>query len=429
MNIAGAGALSEHAISLFFVQLALLYLAARLVGGTFKLLGQPAIVGELLGGLLLGPTFLGRVAPDLFARLFPPEPVTRGLLESQVWLSASFLLLLAGMEVDLGAMRRLRGAALRTSLLSLVLPLGAGVLLGLALPGGHAPGAGGSTRLALYLGLAFAISAIPVISRILLDLGMMRTTAGTVILAAGFLDDFVALIGLSLLLHSGPAGAAFPWASLQGPLLAAVFYAAALLVGRPLIQAFLRRSDRWIEWPGTFVSFAFLLAMAFAAVMGLLGVHVIFGAFLAGVCLSGHERLQAEAQPMIEPFVLAVFGPLFFGSLGLRTDLGAGFDLGLVSLVLVVACASKFGGAWLGARWGGRPPREATMIGIGLNARGMVGLVVALIGRQSGVLSEGLYGALLLLAFLTSAAAGPLLRLASGGGGGSPRSSTGGAPS
>jgi len=410
---AAAGGLTEHAIALFFVQLALLYLAARLVGGAFKLLGQPAIVGELLGGLLLGPTCLGRLAPDLFARLFPPEPVTRGLLESQVWLSASFLLLLAGMEVDLGAMRRLRGAALRTSLLSLVLPLVAGVALGLALPHEHAP-RGGATQLALYLGLAFAISAIPVISRILLDLGLMRTTAGTVILAAGFLDDFVALIGLSLLLHAGPAGAAFPWAALQGPLLAALFYAAALLVGRPLIQAFLRRSDRWIEWPGTFVSFAFLLAMAFAAVMGLLGVHVIFGAFLAGVCLSGHRRLQAEAQPMLEPFVLAVFGPLFFGSLGLRTDLGAGFDLGLVLLVLGVACASKFAGAWLGARWGGLPRREAAMIGVGLNARGMVGLVVALIGRQAGVLSEGLYGALLLLAFLTSAAAGPLLRLATG---------------
>jgi Kef-type K+ transport system membrane component KefB len=288
------------------------------------------------------------------------------------------------------------------------------VLLGLAFSEEAGPRAGPFT-LALYLGLVFAISAIPVISRILMDLGMMRTTAGTVILAAGFIEDFVALIAVSLLLRAGKDPSGFHLSALAGPALAAGFYALCLVAGRPLLQAALRRSERWVVWPGTFLSMVFLVAMACAAVTGLLGVHVIFGAFLAGVMMGGNPRFHTEAGPTLHDFVLSFFGPLFFGSVGLRTDLGAGFDLGLVLAVLAVACASKFTGAWAGARWGRLGRRDSVLVGIGLDARGMVGLVDALLGLNAGVLSQPLYGALILLAFLTSAAAGPLLKVVARG--------------
>ncbi|MBI2876845.1 MAG: cation:proton antiporter [Candidatus Tectomicrobia bacterium] len=408
-------ALSEHELLLFILQLSVLITLARTLGEGFKLLRQPPIVGELLGGVLLGPSILGTLSPELFASLFPPAETQWKLLNGITWLSALLLLLVAGMEVDLRVVRRVGRAAVSTGICGVAVPFLLGLLLGYLISDHLLPNPASRNIFALFLATALSISAIPVIARILMDLNLLKTDVGLIILSAGMFNDLIGWIILSVILGA-LGGQAHFWAATGERLLyIGLFYLFCLTIGPRLIHFFLDRAERMIPGPMTLLSCCIALALICGSLTQAMGIHVIFGSFMAGIMAGQSPRLSQFTRETILNFILAVFAPIFFASAGLKVNLfGASQHLGTLALVLLIACLGKLVGAGMGALLGGMNRRESLSVGIGMNARGAMEIIIATVGLQAGVISPEIYAMLVIMAMVTSLMAGPLLQYSLG---------------
>jgi Kef-type K+ transport system membrane component KefB len=405
---------SEHQLLVFWLELLALLLSARVLGGVLRAIGQPAVIGELAAGLLLGPSVLGHLAPGVHQWLFPDDPLQRALLSGPAWIGVFLLLILTGIETDLALIRRLGHATARVAIGSLVLPVLAGVALGLTLPGEFVGEGAPREVFALFMGTALGISALPVIAKILSDLDLMRRNIAQVLLAAAMADDIAGWILLGVvagLAQSGSLDAARLLVTIGG---LALFLAFAFTVGQRLVDALLRGVlvRRW----GTSASLTavLLVALAAGATTHAIGLEAVFGAFIAGIVIGRSRFHEAEVFGQLDGVTRSFFAPLFFATAGLRVDLGLLRDpevLGWGLVVLAAASFSKAGGAYLGSRFAGLPNREGLALGVGLNARGAVEIVVATVGLSIGVLNPSSYALVVLLAIVTSMMAPPLLRL------------------
>jgi Kef-type K+ transport system membrane component KefB len=404
---------SEHQLLVFWCQLLALLFVARALGALMRRYGQPAVIGELAAGLLLGPSVLGKVLPGVQAWLFPPDPQQQSLLAGLAWIGVFLLLVLTGIETDLALIRRLRAATTRVSFGSLVVPVLAGVAMGYALPDSFL-GSGASREVfALFLGTALSISALPVIAKILSDLDLMRRNVSQILIAAAMANDVIGWILLGVvagLAQSGSVEASPLLATLAG---LALFLAAALSLGQRAVDAVLR----WLRVRGgeisSTVTVAVLAALAGGAATQALGLEAVFGAFVAGVLIGRSRYYEAELEAHLQSAASGIFAPIFFATAGLRVDLGLLADPGVAAwslAVLAAASASKFAGAWLGALAARLPTREALCLGVGLNARGAVEIVIATVGLSLGVLNDRSYAVVVLMAIATSMMAPPLLR-------------------
>jgi len=405
---------SEHQLLIFWLQLLVLLLGARALGGLMRRWQQPAVIGELAAGVLLGPSVFGHLAPDLHHWLFPPEPVQRALLGGLAWVGVFLLLIVTGMETDPALIRRLGRATARVALGSLVLPVLAGVALGVGLPSSFV--GEGTERLvfALFMGTALGISALPVIAKILSDLDLMRRNIAQVLLAAAMADDIAGWILLGMvagLAQSGSVDATRLFFTIAG---LGLFLTVAFTVGQRLVDALLRGVlvRRWgVSGSMTMV---LLVALASGATTHAIGLEAVFGAFIAGIVLGRSRYHDTEVFGQLDGITRSFFAPFFFATAGLRVDLGLLRDpevLGWGLVVLAAASASKAGGAYLGSRLAGLPQREGLALGIGLNARGAVEIVVATVGLSLGVLNDSSYALVVLMAIVTSMMAPPLLRI------------------
>ncbi|HEX6967850.1 MAG TPA: cation:proton antiporter [Micromonosporaceae bacterium] len=405
--------LTHHQVLLFLLQLAVLLAAALLLGRAATRLGLPAVVGELCAGVLLGPSVLAHVAPGLFTWLMPQETAHVHLLDAVAQLAVLLLVGVTAVHLDAGLIRRRATAVANISVAALVVPLAAGVATGLALPQrfvGH-----DTTRpaFALFLGVAMCVSAVPVIAKTLADMGMLHRDVGQLSLAAAAIDDAVGWFLLSLVSAMSGVGLAFGVVTLRVVSLAglAVFVVA---VARPLVRAVLHRVSRSADGglPAAVVVVVILLG---AATTHALQMEPVLGAFLAGVVVGGKGMLQPQHLAALRTVVLAVLAPIFMASAGLRIDLTA-FREPVVLLaavaVLAVAVASKLAGAYLGARASRLTHWEGVAVGAGMNARGAVGVVVAMVGLNLGVLTTATYTIIVFVAVVTSVAAVPLLQSA-----------------
>ncbi len=414
----------EHQLLVFWVGLVLIVVLARGLGILAKRVGQPAVIGELTAGILLGPSVLGRVAPDVFAWLFPPDDVQTAMLFTVAWLGVVFLLIVTGYETDLALIRRLGRAAGIVSTGSLVVPMAAGLAVGLAMPGVFLGESNDRTVFALFLAAALSISSLPVIAKILGDMGFMRRDFGQLTLAAGMANDVVGWVLLGIVAGLAQAGAIEVGSILSTLAGLAIFFLLAFTVGQRALDAALRvlRVRRAPVHASTGV--VVVVALAAGAATQWLGVEAVLGAFVAGILL-GRSRLRDER--MIEPIETmstTFLAPVFFATAGLRVDLGLlGDPEVLLWAVVVVAAASiaKFGGSLGAARLAGLPGREGAALGIGLNARGALEIVIATIGLSLGVLNQASYTIVVVMALLTSMAAPPLLRRVLAGWSGTPQ--------
>jgi len=402
-------ALPEHTLLLFLLQLALLLTAARGLGELARRHGQPPVIGELTAGILLSPSCLGLLAPDLQAALFPRDALQFQLLEVFAWLGMVLLLLMTGLETDLDVLRNLGRAALYASILGMVVPFGSGLALGWALPDRLLVDPGDRPLFALFLATALSISAIPVIARILIDLDLMRRNIGIVILGAGVADDTTGWLLLSVIATL----AVRDEVSLATVAIAigstVAFVAVASTAGSALVLSLLRWIDDRVGIRYAMTTGVIVVTLAFGALTQLIGIHAVFGAFVAGLVMARSPRLRRPTVEQVEGLLLAIFAPVFFAYAGLKVDLAHGFAIGPAFAVIAVACAGKLVGASAGAYWGGLGGWESLAIGSGMNARGAMELVVALIGLSLGILSAPMYAAIVLVAIATSAMAGPLL--------------------
>jgi Kef-type K+ transport system membrane component KefB/nucleotide-binding universal stress UspA family protein len=394
----------------FIVQLALLLTAARALGELARRLGQPAVIGEIVAGILLGPSLLGLLAPGLQAWLFPAEGPSMRMLELMALLGMMLLLLMTGLETDLAVLRNLGRVALYASIAGMVVPFCLGLGAGWAVPERYLVDPAQRLLFMLFLAVALSISAIPVIARILTDLDLMRRNIGVVILGAGVADDTTGWLLLSMIAAVAARGELSVATAALAVASTAAFVGAVYLVGSRLVLALLRWIDDRVAAPYAMTSAIVVITLLFGSVTESIGIHAVFGAFVAGLVVARSPRLRRPTVEQIEGFLIAVFAPIFFAYAGLQVDLTHGFPLGLTLAIVALACAGKLLGVTAGAYLGGLGGWEALAVGSGMNARGAMGLVVALVGLSFGVLSAPMYGVIVMVAIVTTAMTAPLLR-------------------
>jgi mannitol/fructose-specific phosphotransferase system IIA component (Ntr-type) len=261
------------------------------------------------------------------------------------------------------------------------------------------------------LGVALSISALPVIAKTLLDLGLFKSHVGLLVMAAAMIDDLIGWLALSLLIGPMRGARVDLLTFVRTAVFAGMFGVAMLVVGRKVVDAALGRIDRGgAGAPGRVLSLVILIALLAASATHAFGLHAVFGGFVAGLTVAGSSRVNARTRMVVEDFVTSVFAPVFFAAIGLRVDFVRAFDLRLCVLVLLVASAPKILGCSLGARIGGLKWREATAVGFGMNARGAMGIILAAIARDAGLLRDQMFVALVVMALATSLSSGPAMK-------------------
>lgn len=403
--------MTTHEISFMFLSLGILLTAARIMGELARMFNQPMVLGEILAGILLGPTVLGACAPDFSAMLFPRSGPNAIVLHGLTTISATLFLLVAGMELDLSKVWRQGRTAITVSLAGIIIPFAIGFTAAYASPKmlGREHDADLMT-FALFIATALSISALPVIAKTLIDLSLFRSDLGMVVVASAIFDDLfgwiVFAIILSMMGHGAHSGVGIPMTIVM----TIGFAVLTLTVGRKLMHRLLPWIQAYLSWPGGVLGFALGLALLGAAFTEWIGIHAIFGAFLVGVAIGDSSHLRQQTRTILHEFISFIFAPFFFASIGLRVNFAAHFDLQLTLIVLVIACLGKIIGCGLGARLCGMRRREALAVGFGLNARGAMEIILGMLALEAGLISERLFIALVIMALVTSMISGPMMQ-------------------
>jgi len=406
-----SGLIEQHETWVLFLSLGTLLLFARVLGELMQRFGQPAVLGEMLAGILLGPTLFGWLFPEWHEFLFPVTGPRAYLLEGLASIGIALFLLVVGMEVDLSSVWRQGRAVFYVAAGGQILPFALAFGLAYLVPSLFQRG--DTVALlpqALFIGTAMSITAVPVISKTLMDLGLYRTDFGMVIVASAMLNDILGWILFAIVLSTMGMRSGFGLAVGHTTLLVFLFVAAMLTVGRFLIHRALPWIQAHLTWPGGVLGTAITLGFFAAAFTEACGVHAVLGAFLVGVAIGDSSHLREQTRRNISHFISFIFAPLFFASIGLRMNFFTNFDLKLVLIVLAVACTGKLVGCMAGARLSGMSKRESWATGIGMNARGTMEVVLGMLALESGLISEQLFEALVVMALLTAIVPGPALQ-------------------
>lgn len=394
--------MSSSQFHAFFLQIGLMLAVAWCFGYLLKKLQQPVVLGEIIGGIFLGPTVLGSVCPDVYTTLFPLDKTITTSIDALLKVGMLFFMFAAGLEVNLIHFRHSKWLITATSLVGGVLPFALGFGLVMLFPALW----GQTDRpllLALFMGTALSISALPVIARILMEMNLLSSRIGMTIMTSAMINDLVGWVLFAFILRNlGHAG-------LDGNILTTLglmltYTALILSVGRWLVRPVINSTRLFQNWSGGLLTFVAVLIMLAAVGAEQIGIHAIFGAFLAGMALSqGYDPQQEKTiTAMIQPFALNFFAPLYFVSVGLKANFSSQFDGKLCVLVFLVACLGKIIGAGLGAKWGGMRWREALAVGVGLNARGAIEIILASVALEYHLIGQRIFIALVLMAFLTT---------------------------
>ena len=387
--------------------LTVIMLTARLVGALFTRFNQPAVIGEVVGGIMLGPSLLGRLSPDLQVTLLRPE--AGPFLGVIAQLGVILYMFLVGLELDLGLLRTSVSKTIVISLSAIVVPFVLGAGLSLALFDALAAPGVDRTSFVLFLGVALSITAFPVLARILGDRGMQRTHLGTLALTCAAINDALAWC---LLAFAVSVMQATPAAAMRTAVLTALYIGAMLTLGRTVASAAVARLDRSVRIGEQSVALVLVAVLLSAVATEFIGIHAIFGAFLLGTIIPHDSKVSTQVTERIADIVRVMFLPAFFAFTGLRTQVGlidSGRDWLLCGVIVAVATAGKFGGTTLAARLTGTSWRESAALGILMNTRGLVELIVLNIGLDLGVITPRLFTMLVIMALVTTMMTSPIL--------------------
>jgi Kef-type K+ transport system membrane component KefB len=384
-------------------------LLARFFAELGKKIKMPIVMGEILLGILLGPTVFGSLYPDLFGSVFPKVGSAKIAMDGITNLAVVMLLFVAGMEVQLQIMLKQGKAAVYTSLTSMIIPFALGFAAVWFFPNLFNYTPERKLVYALFFGIAMAVSALPVITRILMDLNLFKTKVGMIIIAAAIFDDLIGWIIFSFVLSlMGQEGEITNIWFTVGMILG--FGLFMLIIGRYVINRALPWIQKNLSWPGGVLSIALGFCFLGAAFTEYIGLHAILGAFIVGIAFGDSVHLQEREREIIHQFVTNVFAPLFFVSIGFKVNFIENFDLPLVLLVLFLAVGCKVFGATLGGYLGGLTKRESLAVGFGLNARGAMEIILGTLALNAGLIDSKMFVALVVMALLTSMISGPLMR-------------------
>ncbi|HLG59849.1 MAG TPA: cation:proton antiporter [Vicinamibacterales bacterium] len=405
----GAAAALRNPTATLILQLLLIVGAAQLLGAVARALRQPVVIGEMAVGIVLGPTILGQLWPEASAYAFSASSLAHLQLISQF--GVILYMFTVGLDVDLLQLRRRAHTAVAVSHVSIVVPFCLGVLAALGLYREYAPPGAAFGTFALFIGTALSITAFPVLTRILDERGLTRTPLGMIALACAAVDDITAWTLLAFVVALATAGGA-GIALLSIVTLAGAFIALMVFVARPLVARFLDRSE-----PLDRGRVAIVLAIVFASALTteLVGVHALFGAFLAGTIMPAAGGVRDALRLRLETFASVVLLPVFFAFTGLRTEIGLlddGASWLVFAAMLLVAVAGKLAGTLVAARATGSSWHDSFVLGVLMNTRGLMELIALNVGYDLGIISARMFTIMVLVALATTAAACPLIDVA-----------------
>ncbi len=399
----------DATVAAFFIAIVIVMLFARLVGAGFAKLGQPRVMGEVLAGILLGPTLLGTIAPGVEIRLFPSDVIPYIGIAANLGLI--FYMFLVGLELDATQLRGRVKLALAISNTSLLFPLSLGLLAAVPLYSLLAPDTN-FIAFALFVGVAMSITAFPVLARIVVERRMLKRPLGALALSAAAMNDVTGWFLIALAsAFAGTGGVS----GVVGTIALAVTF--CLFMGfavRPILARAARAHDEMGRLPGTWITAIFAGVLLSAYVTETIGIAVIFGAFVMGFVMPRHAGLTEDITHRVEDFVVTLLLPLFFAYTGLRTNvlLLDRSELVLITLVLFgLALVGKYGGTVVAARVMRMGWRESAVLGALMNTRGLTELIVLNLALEKGVISSALFAALVIMALATTFMAGPILQI------------------
>ncbi|MGX5818697.1 cation:proton antiporter domain-containing protein [Chitinophaga lutea] len=394
----------QHPLSLLLFQIILILCVSRLFGYAARIVRQPAVVGEIVAGIVLGPSLFGLLWPEGMQAVFPKASLPNLQFLSQIGLA--FFMFIVGMELDIARIRQKAQDAVMISHASIVIPFFLGVSLAYFLYPAYAPAGVGFLSFALFMGIAMSITAFPVLARIVQERGLTGTPLGAMAITCAAADDITAWCILAVVVAIVKAGGLA--SAIITILLAAVFVAAMLMVVKPWLA---RRMER-LQDNKKKVALGFFVLLIAGYVAEVIGIHLLFGAFLAGVIMPLNGTIREVLTDKLEDVSVVILLPVFFVFTGLRTQIGLlneGALWAVFGVIMLVAVGGKFGGSALTARIMGQPWHDALSIGALMNTRGLMELVVLNIGYDLGILTPQVFAMLVLMALATTFMTGPLL--------------------
>lgn len=403
--------LTPHEMIRVFLTLGLLLGSARVLGEFATRLGQPSILGELLAGILLGPTVMGELAPVWEDFFFPRQGPRFVFLEGFAGVSVVLFLFVAGMEVDLSTIWRQGKRASTVSVMGIAFPFVVGFGVAWLFPGlllEQPPG--NHLAFALFMGVALAISALPVIIKTLMDLKLYRGDFGMLVTAAATFDDLIGWIGFSLVLGLLGSESGDGQNHSLFTVIHTLGFAAFILT---VVRWVMNRSLPWVlantTWPGGVMSLSLVAALFGAAYAEWIGIHPVFGAFLMGIAIGDSPHMREHTKMVLQQFIAFIFAPIFFATIGLRVNFVANFDLTLAVVVFFIATVGKLLGCGVAGLLTGLSQRESWALGAAMNSRGIMEIILGLVALEHGLIDERLFVALVIMSVGTSMLSGPLV--------------------
>jgi Kef-type K+ transport system membrane component KefB/nucleotide-binding universal stress UspA family protein len=401
--------------TIFIGQLLALMITGRLLGELMIRLRQPAVMGQLIAGLLLGPSLFGLLLPDWQHALFPKNGEQKAMLDAVSQFGVLMLLLLTGMETDLKLVRQTGRASVLASLMGIVVPFACGVALGEFLPESILPDPGKRLITSLFLGTALSIASVKIVAMVVREMKFMRRTVGQVILASAIIDDTVGWIIVSIIFSLALHGSIEAGSLATSVIGTLAFMVASLTVGRRVVFFVIRWVNDNFESEFAVVTAILVIMGTMASITHFIGVHTVLGAFVAGILVGESPILTRHIDEQLRGIITAFFAPVFFGVAGLSADLSVLADPAMALLtagLILIASIGKFGGAFVGAELGGLTRREGFALACGMNARGSTEVIIATVGLSMGALNQNLFTMIVAMAVLTTSAMPPTLRWA-----------------
>lgn len=411
---AGAGIGGSHEW-IFVAEIVLLLVVGRGLGELMERIGQPAVMGQLIGGILLGPSLFGWLWPSAQHMLFPTDPEQRSMIEAVSQLGILLLLLLTGMETDLRLVRRVGAACFSISAAGIVIPFACGFALAQFLPEALLPEPSERVVAGLFLGTALSISSVKIVAIIVREMGFMRRDLGQIIVSSAIIEDTVGWLIIAVTFGIATNGSLQLVPLAMTVLEVAAFMVFSFTIGRRIVFELIRWTNDTLKSEFAVITVILIIMGVMAMTTNLIGVHTVLGAFVAGILVGESPILSGHIEAQLRGIITALFMPVFFGMAGLSANLTVLADPTLALLtagLVLIASVGKFGGAFIGGALAGMHRKEATAVGCAMNARGSTEVIVASIGLSMNILSHNLFTMIVTMAVLTTLAMPPMLRWA-----------------
>lgn len=402
--------LDHHNIITLLIELAVMLLFARLFGELARKLHQPMVVGEIIAGVILGPTIFGVISPDLFQSIFPEGGITQIALDGIVQVAVVLLLFIAGLEVELDLIWEQGKRALYTSLMALVFPFVVGFIFIYSFPSVFSNIPKSDYLLfTLFLSTVLSITALPVIVRVLMDLKMFKSKIGMLIISSAMIIDVLGWLIFAVILSLMETGEEKP--DLVNTMALTLGFAFFILtIGKYLINKVLPVINKEFAWPGGLLSISMVMCFLASAFTEYIGIHAIFGAFIIGIALGDSIHMPERAKEIVHQFVNNIFAPLFFVSIGLRVNFYESFNVTIVLFILVLAFVGKLTGGFLGARFGKLNVFQSLAVGFGMNTHGTLEIILGTIALNVGLINEEIFVSIVVMVIVTIVISAPLMK-------------------